>query len=351
MTDSHPNPFTGSLEGRKVFQTVIAGDCFSSSSLTLGRRDEGAALLHPLERGVVVVAPLAPDGVAHHVDVDGDSQRSCCDRQLARLGVGSTPGEGGGPPAGIQAVGACPSALKETSGFRLECEDVAVEESSSDLQDLLTLLARYHPETFRGLVLSSHYRTVLPLSDSTAADAHDWLAHLYGALGRINRALATADSVPEGGNIVQPAKSHLEGLFSAFHLALCDDFDTPRALAQLTGLAKAANELTKSNKKPTRDVAYTLAACRSALVQAGAALGLLQQDPAGAITDLRDHKAARLRIDKIQIEALIAQRVEARSARDFTRADSIRDELTTLGVDIMDTQRGTDWAVTTTENT
>jgi cysteinyl-tRNA synthetase len=47
--------------------------------------------------------------------------------------------------------------------------------------------------------------------------------------------------------------------------------------------------------------------------------------------------------DEVMIESLISARAEARAARDFSRADSIRDELTAMGVEIVDTADGTTW--------
>jgi len=46
---------------------------------------------------------------------------------------------------------------------------------------------------------------------------------------------------------------------------------------------------------------------------------------------------------KAKIETLIAERIEAKKAKDFARSDALRDELTTLGIAIMDTPEGTLW--------
>jgi cysteinyl-tRNA synthetase len=73
---------------------------------------------------------------------------------------------------------------------------------------------------------------------------------------------------------------------------------------------------------------------------AGAALGLLQQDPENWFKQTAAHS-----IDEIHIEALLEARRAARSARDFARADAIRDELTAQGIAIEDSPEGTRWSV------
>ena len=103
--------------------------------------------------------------------------------------------------------------------------------------------------------------------------------------------------------------------------ALCDDINTPLAISAMHGLADAAM---------TGD-----RAAASGLRAAGAALGLLQQDP-----DVWFRGGAN---DSADIEAAIAERLAARKARDFARADGIRAELAARGIVLEDGPKGTTW--------
>ena len=110
--------------------------------------------------------------------------------------------------------------------------------------------------------------------------------------------------------------------------ALCDDLNTPRALAELSALAKAV-EVAES------DTARSMA--KSNLLAAAGVLGLLQQDAdawftAGASEDL-----------SAQVESLLAQRIAARAAKNWPEADRIRAEIDALGVDVMDSPTGATW--------
>ncbi|MEQ8494418.1 MAG: cysteine--tRNA ligase, partial [Gammaproteobacteria bacterium] len=76
------------------------------------------------------------------------------------------------------------------------------------------------------------------------------------------------------------------------------------------------------------------------LLAGGAELGILQQDPAAWFR----HDASGA-LDPAAIERLIAERNAARSARDWTAADRIRDELAAMGVSIQDGADGTQWRI------
>ena len=99
-----------------------------------------------------------------------------------------------------------------------------------------------------------------------------------------------------------------------------------QALAELSVLADAARQSGS-------------AAAKAALLGGGALLGLLQQDAEAWF------KRGGNSVDAAHIEDLLQQRKAARAARDFARADAIRDELTALGVAIEDGAQGTRWSI------
>ena len=138
------------------------------------------------------------------------------------------------------------------------------------------------------------------------------LDRIYGALRRVWDAT--------GGDVDD------RGVFDA----LRDDINTPEALASLSRIAGEAN--TAADKKD----AEAMATARANLLDAGALLGLLSRTPTeweqGGDGD-----------DKARIDALVQERIDARAAKDWARADEIRDELAAEGVEIMDTAGGSTW--------
>jgi cysteinyl-tRNA synthetase len=163
------------------------------------------------------------------------------------------------------------------------------------------VLARAPAEAVRFLILRTHYRSMLDFSAPALAEARRELDRLYRALGTTPPGLETDVPVPV-----------LE--------ALCDDLNTPLAIAELHRLADAA----LAGNAPAA----------TGLRAAGQLLGLLQSVPAAWF-----HSGA----DSAAIETRIAARQEARRARDFARADAIRAELAAEGIVLEDTPAGTSW--------
>ena len=178
------------------------------------------------------------------------------------------------------------------------------EKMSKSLGNFFTLrdvLARAPWEAVRLLLLSARYRSILDFSDSGLVEARD-------AMDRFYRALEVTPDAPDA-----PVPD-------AFLAALCDDLNTPAAIAELHNLASAA--------------LASDAAAAGGLKSAGALLGLLQQPPKSWFHGGGDDTAIRLAID---------ERLAARRARNFARADEIRADLAAQGVVLEDGPAGTTW--------
>jgi cysteinyl-tRNA synthetase len=113
---------------------------------------------------------------------------------------------------------------------------------------------------------------------------------------------------------------------AGFVEALEDDLATPRALAELFGLASALNKSEDPDEQAT---------LKAQILAGGALMGLLQADPDAWFRGAEDEAA--------EIDALVAARTAARAARDFAEADRLRAELTARGVEIMDGAGGSTW--------
>ncbi|HET9818363.1 MAG TPA: DALR domain-containing protein, partial [Rhodanobacteraceae bacterium] len=171
------------------------------------------------------------------------------------------------------------------------------------------------PEAIRYALLSAHYRQPLDWSDALIGQSIATLDRLYGVL----RDLSDVDTTATDGDI----PGNLEN-------ALLDDLNTPEALAELAKLADAARHAGSSGERRRT---------KAALLAGGALLGLLQQDPETWF------KRGTGDVDAARVESLIEARQAARAARDFARADAIRDELAAMGIAIEDGPQGTRWRV------
>jgi cysteinyl-tRNA synthetase len=216
------------------------------------------------------------------------------------------------------------------------------EKMSKSLGNFFTIrdvVAKFEPEALRLFLLSTHYRSPINFSDKTLAEAEKRLDYFYETLGKVDLLLVGAPAVPE------PAMA--EAVIAAFTEAMDDDFNTPEALATLSGPFSKLNELAEKPGKGAQRAQRQAeaAALRRSLLEVGAVLGLYQRPAAEYLAERQSHLAVRRGLDVASVEGLIAQRNEARKGKDFARADAIRGELAALRVEIMDGPSGTSWKI------
>ena len=202
------------------------------------------------------------------------------------------------------------------NGF-VRINDEKMSKSLGNFFTVREILARYRPEEIRYFILGSHYRSPLNYDETNLKNARGALTRFYTALRGL------PDAVPDTSG----------ELTVRFHAAMDDDFNTPEALAVLFDLAREVNRL-------RRESDAAAAPLGAELRRLGGILGVLQDDPDAF---LRSGEAGGAELTEADIEALIAQRLAARSAKQWAEADRIRDELKARGVLLEDGAGGTTW--------
>ncbi len=173
-------------------------------------------------------------------------------------------------------------------------------------------------EVIRLALLSAHYRGPLDWTGELIAQTQSRLDGLYGTLRKVKDVAVQDVVVPQ-----------------AVMDALCDDLNTPRALAELSSLAKAIDTAES-------DTARSMA--KSNLLAAAGVLGLLQGDADAWFTSGASEELAA------QVEALLAERIAAREAKNWPEADRIRKVIDDLGIVVMDSPTGATWKLKKPEN-
>jgi len=179
-----------------------------------------------------------------------------------------------------------------------------MSKSTGNIFLLREAIAAFGAEAVVGFLVSGHYRQPIAFG----ADA---LEQSRARNERIREFFRSGEEEPAGG-----VDERVTARLDLFLDALADDFNTPRALAEVFGLVGEAR------KKP-------LAGAKDALRQMLELLGLkglAESDDPDAIS--------------AEAEALMAEREFARAERDFVRADEIRDRLAELGYEVRDEAGG-----------
>ncbi len=223
--------------------------------------------------------------------------------------------------------------------------NVNQEKMSKSLGNFFTIrdiLARYDAEVVRFFILTAHYRSPIDFADQQLDEAGHALARCYEALDQAGR--VTAQATAAGGIPAEfaDAVARLAELEERFREAMDDDFNTAQAIGHLFEGVRALNRLLAADHPALPEV---IANGGAALLRLGGVLGLFRSVPAEWLARQAQRRLAESGLDPAAIAALIAERQAARQARDFSRADQIRDELAAQGVELLDSREGTSWKV------
>ncbi len=220
--------------------------------------------------------------------------------------------------------------------------NISSEKMSKSLGNVLNIrdiLKTVHPEALRLFLISSHYRSPLDYSETSIKESASALERLYAAM-------ASLDEVIGRGGTSMELPDELTDISNRFVKAMDDDFNTPRPLAILFDAARAINRYSAAaslSEIPSPDVLTKVKNEIGALSRE--VLGLLKEEPALFLENLRKGGVTDLGIGEEEIEGLIVERAEARKRKDFARADEIRKELAAKGILLEDSSKGTTWKV------
>ena len=195
------------------------------------------------------------------------------------------------------------------------------EKMSKSLNNFFTVrevLEKYDSEVVRHLLIASHYRSPINYSEDSLKLSVSALERFYIALKDLN---------------IEDAKALTNSEFEkAFFKAMDDDFNTPEAFSVLFAMVTEINK----QKADNPDRANQLGAL---LVKLGEILGVLQLAPESFL------KGNVEVVDAELVESLIVARKQARSNKDWVKADELRDQLTTMRVVVEDGADGSSWRI------
>ena len=219
--------------------------------------------------------------------------------------------------------------------------NINAEKMSKSLGNFFTIkevLERYDAEVLRFFLLSAHYRSPIDFSDQNLKDAELGLERIYKALAGIDERLEAGVEVPPSAESTELEEKCLD-IAGRFGEAMDDDFNTALALGHLFDLVRSVN------KALSGAPLALLARVKQEVAVVARVLGVCDSQPAAFLQRIKDRKTSEMEISAEEIEGLIAERAEARKAKNFKKGDEIRDALLARNVVLLDSAQGTTWKI------
>lgn len=195
------------------------------------------------------------------------------------------------------------------------------EKMSKSLGNFFTvreIAEKYPLQVIRFFMLSAHYRSPLNFSEELVEASKNGLERILTAVDRL-KSINGID-----GDVDKSVADEMDAFVKKYEDAMDDDLNTADAISVIFELVKYANvNVTEESSKATVELV----------------LNTIEKlcDILGIITEKKEE------ILDSDIEALIEERQAARKAKNFARADEIRDQLSSMGIILEDTREGVKW--------
>ena len=191
-----------------------------------------------------------------------------------------------------------------------------------------SLTQAYAPMTIRFFILQAHYRSTVDFSNEALQAAEKGLERLLETYARLQRL------APFAGTATAPPLE-VKGLRGKCEEAMCDDLNTPVVIALLFEAGKAINTVYDGNGSITA----------ADLDELNTVFRLFIEDILGLQRDTASVSTARDGAYKKAVDLLLSLRQQAKTNRDWTTSDRIRNEMSALGFKVKDTKEGFEWSL------
>lgn len=182
----------------------------------------------------------------------------------------------------------------------------------------------YSPMTIRFFILQAHYRSTLDFSNEALQAAEK-------GLKRFIQAVKDSANLEFKSEVVDNVQ--IEEIRQGAYKALCDDLNTPVAIAHLFDAVKIVNQVKDKTISINEQDKLKLSALFKDVVED--VLGLVDEQEGSGVSEILNGV----------MEMLLEVRSGAKKNKDFATSDLIRDRLNKLGITIKDTKEGTEWSV------
>lgn len=216
--------------------------------------------------------------------------------------------------------------------------NIESEKMSKSLGNFLLIkdvLKSYHPEAIRLFLLSSHYRSPIDFNDRIMEEAGSALDKVYALLSRLEASFGKSPDFKQTG-----------GLKERFLEAMDDDLNTAKGIGLVFEYVRNLNRLLdEAGSVFSPDLQQAIITDWADLLRIGQIIGIFTESPEKYAKDRKKLGLEKVSVDPALIEKMLADRTDARKAKDWQKADEIRKQLESMSVIIEDRSDGTIWRI------
>lgn len=185
------------------------------------------------------------------------------------------------------------------------------------------LAQAYAPQTIRFFILQSHYRSTVDFSNDALQAAEKGLSRLMSAYQQLDKIVANNSTSSKVNTLYEPVME-----------ALCDDLNTPIAIAHLFDVVKHINNLIAGAEQINSEDLAQLKQWLSTIIE-----NVLGLTPIEAAINAGDDK-----LDAV-MQLVLELRADAKNDKNWGIADKIRDKLSEAGISVKDTKDGVEYQI------
>lgn len=219
-----------------------------------------------------------------------------------------------------------------------------MSKSLGNIISLRDFIEKYHPEIYKFIILSVHYRTVADFNEDTVNRSIASLARIYSSLALAE--LYSAAKTQEQISAINLSDKNLLASWNKIVEVLSDDFNTAEMMAIVYEVVKNFNQSVKRGLKANPALVDKCQQFQAFFYKLAQLTALFKETPSEFLKFLDQRLIELKQINVDQVQQLITERNQVRANKDYKRSDEIRDQLNQMGISISDTPEGTYWEVT-----
>lgn len=196
------------------------------------------------------------------------------------------------------------------------------------------LLKEYNPEIIRMSLLENNYRSDMNVMDGFFDQHEEKIYRIYQLFHQIDSLYSSYKPVENS--------EEFQKIDEEFRSAMDNDFNTSLAITYIFQGVKDINSLMK---KPTEEDIQKIVNRKDSFIKVYKVLGLLQQNPLSVIQEIQKKHMGKNGILEEDVLTLIEERKKYKEAKDWEKADQVREQLLEMGITIKDSLNKTEWDI------